>query len=89
MPTSAPDADSSAAGAYRKVVSALALRAARMGSLDPDAAAQGSDPMAIPVMTGAQYRKLFVSGDQSLKSPKPKARVCVLLLSCDRRHDSV
>ena len=37
---SAPDADPSAAGAYRKVVSALALRAARMGSRDPEAAAQ-------------------------------------------------
>lgn len=36
----ASDADSSAAGAYRRVVSALALRAARMGSRDSEAAAQ-------------------------------------------------
>ncbi len=40
MPITAPDADPSAAGAYRKVVGALALRAARMGSRDPEAAAQ-------------------------------------------------
>lgn len=35
-----PSADSSAAGDYRRIVGTLALRAARMGSRDPEAAAQ-------------------------------------------------
>ena len=39
MPTHAPDAEPAAAGAYRKIVGALALRAARLGSRDPEAAA--------------------------------------------------
>ena len=40
MPTPDPASPSSAAGDYRKVIRALALRAARLGSRDPEGAAQ-------------------------------------------------